>query len=130
MNTLIVFKNPIILPVDSETVQTYGLVLQKERWEPSPYKAAFLLYIRVLAEMFKEGFKSIDGLEFEKDGEFFYYGDLTCKAFETMVEESGVQYAIVGDSNDLNEDDYMDELLTNQQKWSQLVGQAGLVWQR
>ncbi len=129
MNTLIVFKKPIILPVDNETVQTYGLVLQKERWEPSPYKAAFLLYIRVLSEMFKEGFKSIDGLEFEKDGEFFYYGDLTCKAFEEKVEKSGVQYAIVGEWDGLDENDYIGELFTNQQKWSELVGQAGLVWQ-
>lgn len=130
MNTLIVFRKPIILPVDNETVQTYGLVMQKERWEPSPYKTAFLLYIRVLSEMFKEGFKSIDGLEFEKDGESFCYGDLTCKAFEEKVEECGVQYAIVGNCNDLDEDDYMGELLTNKEKWSQLVGRSDLVWQR
>ena len=130
MNILIVFKKPIILPVDKDTVQTYGLVLWKECWEPSPYKAAFLLYIRVLAEMFNEGFKSIDGLEFEKDGEFFYYGDLTCKAFEEKVEESGVQYAIVGEWDGLDENDYIGELFTNKEKWSQLVGNADLVWQR
>lgn len=130
MNTLIVFRKPIILPANNEAVQTYGLVLEKERWEPSPYKAAFLLYIRVIAEMCKEGFRSIDGLELEKDGEFFYYGDLTCKAFEEKVEECGVQYAIVGDCNDLDEDDYMDELLTNKEKWSQLVGKADLEWRR
>ena len=130
MNTLIVFREPIILPVNNETVQTYGLVLEKERWEPSPYKAAFLLYIRVLSQMFKEGFKSIDGLEFEKDGEAYCYGDLTCLAFEEKVEECGVQYAIIGEWDGLEESDYKDELFTNKEKWSELVGQADLEWQR
>ena len=131
MNTLIVFNEALNLPLNNKKkVKTYGLVLDKDDWERSPHKAAFLDYVRVMDLMYKYGFKTNGGMEFEKNEMFVYYRDMTWNAFEAVVKICGVQYAIVGECGELDEGDYQDELFTNQQKWSELVGKEGLVWQR
>ncbi|MBR6130242.1 MAG: hypothetical protein IKQ20_00095 [Bacteroidales bacterium] len=131
MNTLIVFSEALNLPVgDSKRVKTYGLVLSKDSWQSTPYKDAFMDYVRTIDLMYKYGFKTNGGMEFEKNEMFVYYGDMTWRAFEAVVKICGVQYAIVGDCVGLDKSDYTDELFTNQQKWSELVGKEGLVWQR
>ena len=132
MNILIVFDEALTLPVgDNKRVKTYGLVLNKDSWQSTPYKDAFMDYVRAIDLLYKYGFISNGGMEFMKNGEMFVdYGDLTWNAFETVVQICGVQYAIVGDCVGLDEGDYIDELFTNQQKWSELVGKEGLVWQR
>lgn len=131
MNTLIVFNEALNLPLNNKKkVETYGLVLDKDYWERSPHKAAFLDYVRVMDLMYKYGFKTNGGMEFEKNEMFVYYRDMTWNAFEAVVKICGIQYAIVGDCVGLDESDYIDELFTNQQKWSELIGREGLVWQR
>ena len=131
MNTLIVFNEALNLPLNNKKkVETYGLVLDKDYWERSPHKAAFLDYVRVMDLVYKYGFKTNGGMEFEKNEMFVYYRDMTWNAFEAVVKICGIQYAIVGDCVGLDEGDYIDELFTNQQKWSELIGREGLVWQR
>ena len=131
MNTLIVFNEALNLPLNNKKkVETYGLVLDKDYWERSPHKAAFLDYVRVMDLVYKYGFKTNGGMEFEKNEMFVYYRDMTWNAFEAVVKICGIQYAIVGDCVGLDESDYIDELFTNQQKWSELIGREGLVWQR
>ena len=131
MNTLIVFNEALNLPLNNKKkVKTYGLVLDKDYWERSPHKAAFLDYVRVMDLMYKYGFKTNGGMEFQKNEMFVYYRDMTWNAFEAVVKICGVQYAVIGECVELDEGDYIDELFTNQQKWSELVGKEGLVWQR
>ena len=131
MNTLIVFSEALNLPVgDSKRVKTYGLVLSKDSWQSTPYKDAFMDYVRTIDLMYKYGFISNWGIAFEKNEMFVYYGDMAWRAFEEVVKICGVQYAIVGECVQLDEGDYIDELFTNQQKWEQIVGKEGLVWQR
>lgn len=132
MNILIVFDEALTLPVgDNKRVKTYGLVLNKDSWEKTPYKEAFLDYVRTIDFLYKHDYISNGGMEFVKNGEMFvYYGDMTWRAFETVVKICGIQYAIVGDCIGLDESDYQGELFTNQPKWEQIVGKEGLVWQR
>lgn len=132
MNILIVFSKALTLPVENnKSVKTYGLVLNKDRWEATLYKEAFLNYIRVVELMYKDGFISNGGIKFVKNGELtVYYGDLTWRCFETVVLICGVQYAIVGDCNELDKGDYQDDLFTNKDKWEEITKRKGLVWQR
>lgn len=132
MNILIIFDEALTLPVgNNKKVKTYGLVLDKDSWEKTPYKEAFLDYLRTTDFLFKYGFLSNGGMEFVKNGEMFVdYGDFTWNAFKAVVKICGVQYAIVGDCDELDKDDYQDELFTNQQKWEKIVRKEGLVWQR
>ena len=132
MNILIVFDEALTLPVgDNKRVKTYGLVLNKDSWQSTPYKDAFMDYVRAIDLLYKYGFISNGGMEFVKNGEMFVdYGDLTWNAFETVVKICGVQYAIVGDCVGLDEGDYIDELFTNQQKWEEIARREGLVWER
>lgn len=132
MNILIVFEEALTLPVaDNERVKTYGLVLNKDSWEKTLYKDAFLDYVRTIDFLYKHDYISNGGMEFVKNGEMYvYYGDMTWRAFETVVKICGIQYAIVGDCIGLDESDYEGELFTNQPKWEQIVRKEGLVWQR
>lgn len=131
MNTLIVFNEALNLPLNNKKkVKTYGLVLDKDYWERSPHKAAFLDYVRVMDLMYKYGFKTNGGMEFEKNEMFVYYRDMTWNAFEAVVKMCGVQYAVIGECVELDEGDYIDELFTNQQKWEEIARREGLVWQR
>jgi hypothetical protein len=132
MNILIVFEEALTLPDgDNKRVETYGMILDKNRWETTPYKEAFLDYVRTIDLLYKYGFISNGGMEFVKNGEMFvYYGDLTWNAFEAVVEICGVQYATVVDCVGLDESDYEGELFISQQKWEEIVGREGLVWQR
>lgn len=132
MNILVVFEEALTLPVgDNKRVKTYGLVLSKESWQSTPFKDTFMDYVRTIDLMYKHGFISNGGIEFVKNGEMFvYYGDITWRSFETVVKMCGAQYAIVGDCTELDEDDYIGELFTNQQKWEQIVRREGLVWKR
>lgn len=131
MNTLIVFNEALNLPLNNKKkVKTYGLVLDKDYWERSPHKAAFLDYVRVMDLMYKYGFKTNGGMEFEKNEMFVYYRDMSWNAFEAVVKMCGVQYAVIGECVELDEGDYIDELFTNQQKWEEIARREGLVWQR
>ena len=131
MNILIIFSEAMSLPLENENVETFGLVLNKDRWEKTPYKDVFLDYVRTIDLMYKYGFKSNGGMEFVKNGEMFvYYGDMTWRAFEAVVKICGVQYAVIGECVELDEGDYIDELFTNQQKWEEIARREGLVWQR
>lgn len=131
MNTLIVFNEALNLPLNNKKkVKTYGLVLDKDYWERSPHKAAFLDYVRVMDLMYKYGFKTNGGMEFEKNEMFVYYRDMTWNAFEAVVKICGVQYAVIGECVELDEGDYIDELFTNKQKWEEIARREGLVWQR
>lgn len=132
MNTLIIFCEALNLPVgDNKRVKTYGLVLSKDSWQATPYKDAFMDYVRTIDLMYKYGFRSNGGMEFVKNGEMFvYYGDMTWCAFETVVKICGIQYAVIGECVELDEGDYIDELFTNQQKWEEIARREGLVWQR
>lgn len=132
MNIVIVFSEALNLPVgNNKMVKTYGLVLNKDSWEKTPFKDAFLDYVRAIDLMYRQGFKSNGGMKFVKNGEMFvHYGDITWRSFETVVKICGVQYAVIGECVELDEGDFIDELFTNQQKWSELIGREGLVWQR
>ena len=132
MNTLIVFSEALNLPVgDSKRGKTYGLVLSKDSWQSTPYKDAFMDYVRTIDLMYKYGFRSNGGMEFVKNGEMFvYYGDMTWRAFETVVKICGVQYAVIGECVELDNSDYQDEFFTNKDKWEEIVKKEGLVWQR
>lgn len=132
MNILVILEEALFLPVgNNKRVKTYGLVLSKDSWEKTPFKDAFMDYVRTTDLLYKYGFISNGGMEFVKNGEMFVdYGDLTWNAFKAVVKICGVQYAIVGDCIGLDESDYQGELLTNQQKWEQIVKKEGLVWQR
>ena len=132
MNILIVFDEALTLPVgDNKRVKTYGLVLNKDSWLSTPYKDAFMDYVRTIDLMYKYGFRSNGGMEFVKNGEMFvYYGDITWRSFQTVVQICGVQYAIVGECVGLDESDYEGELFINQQKWEEIARREGLVWQR
>ncbi len=126
MKVLVIFREPLCLP----TGQSYGLVIEKTSWDQSPNKEAFLEYIRVLAMMYEAGFRTTDGFELELDGEEFICGDLTWGCFAEKVQEEGVQYAIVGEWDGLEESDYRDEQFTNEEKWAQLVGRSDFEWRR
>ena len=132
MNILVVFSEALNLPMgDNKRVKTYGLVLNKDSWERTPYTDAFMDYVRTIDLMYKYGFISNGGMEFMKNGEMFvYYGDMTWRAFEAVVKICGVQYAAIGECVELDEGDYIDELFTNQQKWEEIARREGLVWQR
>jgi len=131
MKILIVFNDVLGLPVEkNEILQTYGLALDKEKWNTSPYRWEYLCYVRVVSRICKDGFKSEDGMEFEKDGYKFYYGDLTWISFERTVEECGVQYAIVEDCRKLEEGDCHGEYFTNKDKWEEILKREGLEWRR
>ena len=131
MNTLIVFNEALNLPLNNKKkIKTYGLVLDKDYWERSPHKAAFLDYVRVMDLMYKYGFKTNGGMEFEKNEMFVYYGDMTWRAFEAVVKICGVQYAVIVECVELDKGDYIDELFTNEQKWEEIVRREGLVWER
>ena len=132
MNTLMIFCEALNLPVgDNKRVKTYGLVLSKDSWQATPYKDAFMDYVRTIDLMYKYGFRSNGGMEFVKNGEMFvYYGDITWRSFQTVVQICGVQYAIVGECVELDESDYEGELFINQQKWEEIARREGLVWQR
>ena len=132
MNTLMIFCEALNLPVgDNKRVKTYGLVLSKDSWQATPYKDAFMDYVRTIDLMYKYGFRSNGGMEFVKNGEMFvYYGDITWRSFQTVVQICGVQYAIVGECVGLDESDYEGELFINQQKWEEIARREGLVWQR
>lgn len=132
MNTLIIFCEALNLPVgDNKRVKTYGLVLSKDSWQATPYKDAFMDYVRTIDLMYKYGFRSNGGMEFVKNGEMFVdYGDITWRSFQTVVQICGVQYAIVGECGGLDESDYEGELFINQQKWEEIARREGLVWQR
>lgn len=131
MNILIIFSEAMSLPLENENVETFGLVLNKDRWEKTPYKDVFLDYVRTIDLMYKYGFKSNGGMEFVKNGEMFVdYGDITWGAFKTVVKICGVQYAVVGEYTALDEEDYQGEYFTNKEKWASVAKRAGLVWQR
>lgn len=131
MNILVVFKEALSLPVENnEILETYGLVINQEKWDPSPYKLDYLSFVRVISEITKDGFKSEDLLEFEKDGYYFYWGDLTWNSFEKAVEECGVPYAIVGDFDELDDGDCHGEYFKNKEKWEKIVNREGLDWRR
>lgn len=129
MNTLIVFKEALCLPIENnEITLTYGLVLNKEQWEPSPYKWDYLRYVRVISEITKDGYNSDDGMEFKKKDYCFYCGDLTWGSFEKTVEECGVPYAIVGHFDELDDGDCYGEYFKNKEKWEEILNREGLVW--
>lgn len=132
MNILIVFEEALTLPEgDNKRVETYGMILDKNRWETTPYKEAFLDYVRTIDLLYKYGFRSNGGMEFVKNGEMFvYYGDMTWRAFEAVVKICGTQYAIVGECGELEEEDYVEELFTNKNKWEKIARREGLVWER
>ena len=132
MNILIIFDEALTLPVgDNKRVKTYGLVLNKESWQSTPFKEAFMDYVRTIDLLYKYGFISNGGLEFVKNGEMFVdYGDITWNTFEAVVKICGMQYAVIVECVELDEGDYIDELFTNQQKWEEIVKREGLVWQR
>ena len=132
MNILIIFEEALTLPLDDNVrVKTYGLVLNKESWQSTPFKEAFMDYVRTIDLLYKYGFISNGGMEFVKNGEMFVdYGDITWRSFQTVVQICGVQYAIVGECVELDEGDYIDELFTNQQKWEEIARREGLVWER
>lgn len=132
MNILIVFEEALTLPDgDNKRVETYGMILDKNRWETTPYKEAFLDYVRTIDLLYKYGFISNGGMEFVKNGEMFVdYGDITWRSFETVVKICGVQYAVIGECVELDNSDYQDEFFTNKDKWEEIVKKEGLVWQR
>lgn len=132
MNILIVFDEALTLPVgDNKRVKTYGLVLNKDSWLSTPYKDAFMDYVRTIDLMYKHGYISNGGMEFVKNGEMFVdYGDITWRSFETVVKICGVQYAVIGECVELDNSDYQDEFFTNKDKWEEIVKKEGLFWQR
>ena len=122
MNILIVFDEALTLPVgDNKRVKTYGLVLNKDSWLSTPYKDAFMDYVRTIDLMYKHGYISNGRMD---------YGDITWRSFETVVKICGVQYAVIGECVELDNSDYQDEFFTNKDKWEEIVKKEGLVWQR
>ena len=57
MNILIIFEEALTLPLDDNVrVKTYGLVLNKESWQSTPFKEAFMDYVRTIDLLYKYGF--------------------------------------------------------------------------
>ena len=41
-----------------------------------------------------------------------------------------MQYSVVDEAVELDENEYVDDLFTNKEKWFQLIEKGGLTWQR
>ena len=65
-----------------------------------------------------------------KDGIEFGEGDLIWDDYKEKVKESGMQYSVVDEAVELDENEYVDDLFTNKEKWFQLIEKGGLTWQR
>ena len=126
MNTLILFNESIVLPINvRETAETYGLVIDHDKWMRYPYRRDYIYYIFVTAELLKDEITSSNGIDFEKDGE-------SClpylEEYKRRVLKSNIKYAITEEAVGLDEDDYFEILFTNKKKWAELIGKGGLVW--
>ena len=126
MNTLILFNESIVLPINvRETAETYGLVIDHDKWMRYPYRRDYIYYIFVTAELLKDGITSSNGIDFEKDGESCHP---YLEEYKRRVLKSNIKYAITEEAVGLDEDDYFEILFTNKEKWAELIGKGGLVW--
>ena len=131
MKKLVLFSSPIIVPLESMgKVEAYGLAISLDSWLNSDWQTKYIWYVLVTAELGKENVISKDGKHFLKDGIEFGEGDLIWDDYKEKVKESGMQYSVVDEAVELDENEYVDDLFTNKEKWFQLIETGGLTWQR
>lgn len=131
MKQLIVFNKPILVPDDKEkTILTYGLVIDKDKWEQSRWKTLFVEYVITSSVLYKNGYSTADGEVFVKDETVIKFKDQMWYDYEVKAKENDVKYSIVEDTVEINDEDYFLEYLTNKDKWAALIGKEDLLWQR
>lgn len=130
MKTLIVFNRPVAIQDDNkEKLVIYGFLANPDKWERCDAKSDYTNYILVVSELFKEGIDSTLGLVFKKDGVMFFYGDDTWKEYKEKVWKTEIlQYAVVEEDIEIDENEQLDDLLTSRERWSEILGKGGLVW--
>ena len=131
MKQLIIFNKPIIVQDDKEEpILTYGLVVDKDMWVKTCWKTQFIQYVITGSELYGKGYRTKDGEIFVKDHTVIKLDDQTWNEYEAKTKENDVKYSVVEDDVEIDDEDYTVEYFTNKDKWTALISNEDLVWQK
>lgn len=129
---VVIFNKPIVLPGDSlEKIRTYGIFFDKSEIATFDRISDYIRnYILAVAELFKEGIEHIDERSFQRNGEVFYVNGPMWQEYIKKAEKKKIRFAVLDDEDILNMEEYLNEnyLLTDKDKWKQLMGMPKVVW--
>ena len=127
-----IFSKPIILPGDNlEKIRTYGIFFDKSEIATFDRISNYIRnYILAVAELFKEGIEYIDERSFQRNGEVFYVNGPMWQEYIKKAEKKKIRFAVLDDEDIMNMEEYLNEnyLLTDKDKWKQLMGMTKVVW--
>ena len=127
-----IFSKPIILPGDNlEKIRTYGIFFDKSEIATFDRISNYIRnYILAVAELFKEGIEYIDERSFQRNGEVFYVNGPMWQEYIKKAEKKKIRFAVLDDEDIMNMEEYLNEnyLLTDKDKWKQLMGMPKVVW--
>ena len=127
-----IFSKPIILPGDNlEKIRTYGIFFDKSEIATFDRISNYIRnYILAVAELFKEGIEHIDERSFQRNGEVFYVNGPMWQEYIKKAEKKKIRFAVLDDEDIMNMEEYLNEnyLLTDKDKWKQLMGMTKVVW--
>lgn len=127
-----IFSKPIILPGDNlEKIRTYGIFFDKSEIATFDRISNYIRnYILAVAELFKEGIEYIDERSFQRNGEVFYVNGPMWQEYIKKAEKKKIKFAVLDDEDIMNMEEYLNEnyLLTDKDKWKQLMGMPKVVW--
>ena len=127
-----IFSKPIILPGDNlEKIRTYGIFFDKSEIATIDRISNYIRnYILAVAELFKEGIEHIDERSFQRNGEVFYVNGSTWQEYIKKAEKKKIRFAVLDEEDIMNMEEYLNEnyLLTDKDKWKQLMGMPKVVW--
>ena len=127
-----IFSKPIVLPGDNlEKIRTYGIFFDKSEIATFDRISNYIRnYILAVAELFKEGIEYIDERSFQRNGEVFYVNGPTWQEYIKKAEKKKIRFAVLDEEDIMNMEEYLNEnyLLTDKDKWKQLMGMTKVVW--
>ncbi len=129
---VVIFNKPIVLPGDNlEKIRTYGIFFDKSEIATFDRISNYIRnYILAVAELFKEGIEHIDERSFQRNGEVFYVNGPTWQEYIKKAEKKKIRFAVLDEEDIMNMEEYLNEnyLLTDKDKWKQLMGMTKVVW--
>ena len=129
---VVIFNKPIVLPGDNlEKIRTYGIFFDKSEIATFDRISDYIRnYILAVAELFKEGIEHIDERSFQRNGEVFYVNGPKWQEYVKKAEKKKIRIAVLDDEDIMNMEEYLNEnyLLTDKDKWKQLMGMPKVVW--
>ena len=129
---VVIFNKPIVLPGDNlEKIRTYGIFFDKSEIATFDRISNYIRnYILAVAELFKEGIEHIDERSFQRNGEVFYVNGPTWQEYIKKAEKKKIRFAVLDEEDIMNMEEYLNEnyLLTDKDKWKQLMGMPKVVW--